>query len=99
MSAAVTIATLLILLFCVFEVVGVATDYWMTVGHISRLVKSHAGLFKICYEVFTIQKCFNYVQYAEKFLNGKNCNFCNCVYWLFYWVWKDVIDLEVERLS
>jgi hypothetical protein len=80
MSAAVTIATLLILLFCVFEVVGVATDYWMTVGHISRLVKSHAGLFKICYEVFTIQKCFNYVQYAEKFLNGKNCNFCNCVY-------------------
>ena len=55
MSAAVTIATLLILLFCVFEVVGVATDYWMTVGHISRLVKSHAGLFKICYEVFTIQ--------------------------------------------
>ena len=74
MSAAVTIATLLILLCCVLEVVGVATDYWMTAG------KSHAGLFKICYEVFTIQKCFNYVQYAETFLNGKNCNFCYCVY-------------------
>jgi len=80
MSAAVTIGTLLILLFCVLEVVGVATNYWMTVGHTSGLVKSHAGLFKICYEVLRIEKCFYYVQYAEQFLNGKNCNFCNCVY-------------------
>jgi hypothetical protein len=80
MPAAAAIGTSLILLCCVLEVLGVATGYWMTVGYTARLVKSHAGLFKFCYEVFTIQKCFYYVQYAEKFLNGKNCNFCNCVY-------------------
>jgi hypothetical protein len=44
-----------------------------------RKVKSHAGLFKICVEVLTIEKCVYYIQYAKDFLNGKNFNFCNCI--------------------
>jgi hypothetical protein len=31
MSAAATIGTLLIFIFCALEVVGIATNYWMTV--------------------------------------------------------------------
>ena len=86
MSAAVTIGTLLIFIFCALEVVGIATTYWITVDVPSGLVKSHAGLFKICLEVLTIEKCVYYITYAKDFLNGKNGNFCNCVYWLFYCV-------------
>ena len=79
MSAAVTVGTLLIFIFCALEVVGIATNYWMTASHTSGLVKSHAGLFKICFELFTIKKCVSYIQYAKTFLNGKNSNFCNCI--------------------
>jgi hypothetical protein len=79
MSAAATIGTLLIFIFCALEVVGIATNYWMTVDHTSGLVKSHAGLFKICFEVLTIEQCFYFIQYAKEFLNGKNFNFCNCI--------------------
>ena len=79
MSAAVAIGTLLIFIFCVLEVVGIATNYWMTVDT-SGFAKSHAGLFKICLEVLTIEQCFYYFQYAKDFLNGKNFNFCElCV--------------------
>ena len=79
MSAAATIGTFLIFIFCALEVVGIATNYWMTASHTSGLVKSHAGLFKICVEVLTIEKCVYYIQYAKDFLNGKNFNFCNCI--------------------
>jgi hypothetical protein len=44
----------------------------LTVDVTSGLVKSHAGLFKICVEVLTIEKCVYYIQYAKDFLNGKN---------------------------
>ena len=69
MSAVVAIGTLLIFIFCALEVVGIATNYWMTVDVTSGLVKSHAGLFKICVEVLTIEKCVYYIQYAKDFLN------------------------------
>ena len=79
MSLAVIIGTLLISIFGALEVVGIATNYWMTVSHTSGIVKSHAGLFKICSEVLTIERCVYYIQYAKTFLNGKNVNFCNCI--------------------
>lgn len=68
MSAAVAIGTLLIFIFCVLEVVGIATNYWMTVDT-SGFAESHAGLFKICYQVLWIEQCFYYFQYAKDFLN------------------------------
>ena len=79
MSAAATMGTLLIFNFFALEVVGIATNYWMTVDHTSGLVMSHTGLFKICYEVLTIEQCSYFIQFAKEFLNGKNFNFCNCI--------------------
>ena len=71
MSAAVACGTLLMVAFFIAEVVGIATEYWMTVGHTTGIVQSHAGLFKICYEVLGQEACFFYVNYAQDFLNGK----------------------------
>ena len=85
MSLVVAIGTFLLLLFCVLDVVGVATNYWMTMADTFRLTKSHAGLFKICYKVVTMRKemCSYNDQLPEIFLRGKNGNFCNCVYACF----------------
>ena len=81
MSAAVGIGTFLLLLFCALDVVGVATDYWMTVGHALRLAKSHAGLFKICYQEIMMEDICSYFDpFREEFQRGKNCDFCKCVY-------------------
>lgn len=71
MSSAVPIGTFLLVACFIMEIVGLATQYWMVVGHSSGLVQSHAGLFKICYEVLNQEACFYYLQYAEDFLNGK----------------------------
>lgn len=69
MSAAVAIGTLLMVAFCALQAVGLGTEYWMAVGHTTGLIQSHAGLFKLCYEVLSINQCFYYVQYARDFLN------------------------------
>lgn len=71
MSSAVPIGTFLLVACFIMEIVGLATQYWMVVDHSSGLVQSHAGLFKICYEVLNQEACFYYLQYAEDFLNGK----------------------------
>lgn len=69
MSAAVPIGTFLLVAFFIMEVIGLVTEYWMVVAHSSGLVQSHAGLFKICYEILSQEACFYYIQYAEDFLN------------------------------